>query len=229
MAIFHILSVFKNLTWSHLSARSGDSEKWLHAHKNVPFTAHNPRGHSLGIIGLGSIGYTIARKAYLAFGMKILYNDLIRKSPLQEQDVEATYFENLDAMLAVSDCVLVATPFSGKKIIDAEKLQKFKHGSRLVNIARGNLVDEEALAAAVESGQIFAAGLDVYEDEPNVSPRLAKLHNITLTSHTAGAAVETYVDFEKLAMENVEKVLTGQEPLTPVNKHLLEAKSNGQL
>ena len=222
MCIFHILSVFRNLMWSQLAARSLDPDQWLDAHRNSPETAHNPRGKILGIIGLGNIGYTIAKKVYAAFGMKIYYHDLYRKSAEQEEAVQATFCPTLDELLGQADCVAVATPFSGSKLLDADRFQKFKKGSRLVNIARGTLVDEDALVAALKSGHIFAAGLDVHANEPHVHPELAKMRNVTLTCHTAGGAIETPIGFERLAMENIQRVLTGQEPLTPVNKHLLK-------
>lgn len=222
MAIFHILSVFRNLTWSHLAARSGDTEKWLVAHANATMTAHNPRGHILGIIGLGNIGYTIAQKAFAAFGMKIHYFDVVRKSRQQEEAVDATYVDKLESLLSISDCVLLATPFGGKKIIDAQSLAMFKQGSRFVNIARGTLVSEDALVDALKSGRLFAAGLDVFENEPNVHPALREMRNVTLTCHNAGGAIETNYGFERLAMENVEAMLLSGKALTPVNAHLIK-------
>ncbi|KAJ6102552.1 hypothetical protein N7486_004979 [Penicillium sp. IBT 16267x] len=222
MAIFHIISVFRNMQWSMDGARSGDPTLWLEAHQNTAFTAHNPQTQILGIIGLGNIGYTIARKAYACFGMKIYYQDIYRKSNKQEQAIDASYCATLDELLAVADCIVLATPFSGSKLITEEALAKFKRGSKFVNIARGTLVDEAALVNALKSGHLSAAGLDVHENEPNVNKDLIKMRNVTLTSHTAGGAAETQIGFERLAMENVQRVLTCQEPLTPVNKHLIE-------
>ena len=223
MAIYHILLVFRNLQWTNMAARTGDSEQWLDAHRNATMTAHNPRGHTLGVIGLGNIGYTIAQKAYAAFGMKIMYNDLFQKGSEKGKAIGATYYKDLGEMLAISYYVCIATPGAGgKKLIDASVLKKFMKGSRLVNIARGQLLDEEAVADALESGQLHAAGLDVHENEPYVSPQLTKMRSVTLTCHSAGGAIETNVGFEALSMENVEKVLTGQKPLTPVNEHLMK-------
>ena len=223
MALWHILSVFRNLTWSALAARSLDRDQWLEAHENVPNTAHNPRGHVVGIIGLGNIGYTIAKKAYAALGVKILYHDLYRKGEDQEKAVEAKFCETIDELVSLADCTVLATPFRGQKLITADLLKKFKKGSRFVNIARGTLVDEEALADALDSGHLLAAGLDVHFDEPNVNPRLGKMRNVSVTCHNAGGALETRIGFERLAMENVMKILKGEEPLTPVNKHMMKS------
>ena len=206
-----------------MAARSCDPNQFEEAHKYATLEAHNPRGHTIGVLGLGNIGYLIATKAYRCFGVKIIYHDLLQKSPEQEEAIEATFYEDLNEMLTVSDCVVIATPGAGgKKLMDAAHFRTMKAGSRLVNIARGSLVDENALADAIESGHIAAAGLDVHEHEPYVSPRLAKLRNVTLTCHNAGGALETNYGFEALAMQNIEAVLTGKKPLTPVNAHMFK-------
>jgi lactate dehydrogenase-like 2-hydroxyacid dehydrogenase len=226
MAIWHILSVFRNLIWSAEAAKSGDVEQWKYAHKHQQDTAFNPRGRSLGIIGLGNIGYTIAQKAWSGFGMNVLYHDIAQKLEEQEKAVNATFYENLDDMLAVADCTVVATPFFGEKLITAERLQKFKKGSRFVNIARGTLVDEDALVEALRSGHIFAAGLDVHANEPHVHPEFTKMRNVTLTCHNAGGAWDTAAGFERLAMENIEAFLKDGKALTPVNAHLVKARTD---
>jgi lactate dehydrogenase-like 2-hydroxyacid dehydrogenase len=163
----------------------------------------------------------IAQKASTAFGMKILYNDVVRMGAAIERSVSATYFEHLEDMLAVADCVVVATPFGGTKVLNADNIAKMKHGSRIVNIARGKLIDEEALVSALENGQLFAAGLDVHYDEPNVNPKLARMKNVELLSHTAGAAVESHVGFERLGMENILSFLESGKAITAVNAHLI--------
>lgn len=224
MAIYHIISVFRNMVWTQLAARSGDPDQFLDAHKYATMTAHNPRGQKLGIIGLGNIGYAIAQKAFAAFGMEIHYHDLYQKSQKLEDAVGATFHQSLEELLGISDCIVLATPFSGETLIEASTLQKFKKGSRLVNIARGGLVDEAALVSALESGHIFAAGLDVHANEPHVHPDLVKNRQVNLTCHNAGGAIETNYGFERLAMENVQAVLRGKGPLTPVNRHLMHEK-----
>jgi len=186
------LSTFRNLNWCTAAARSSTAD-FTECHTQAAALSHNPRGNNLGVIGLGNIGFEIARKAYLAFGMKIKYFDVIRKSREKEAEIEAEFFTDLDAMLAISDCVVLATPASpdGKKLINKERLSKMKKGSRFVNIARGVLVDEEAVADAVEDGTLVGVGMDVHEFEPKVNERLKGLRQVTLTAHNAGGTLET--------------------------------------
>ncbi|EPE04634.1 d-mandelate [Ophiostoma piceae UAMH 11346] len=222
MAIYHILSVFRNMQWTNMAARSLSTEQFLDAHHKSPYTSRNPQGHTLGIIGLGNIGYRIAVKANKGFDMRIIYYDPYPKSAEQEAAVGATRKETLEELLGESDCVLLAAPGTGGRILNATRISQIKKGGRIVNIARGGLVDTDAVADALESGHLQAVGLDVHEDEPNVNPRLAANRSASLTCHTAGGAIETNIGFERLSMENVRNVLTGQPPLTPVNKHMFK-------
>lgn len=200
-----------------MAARSLDTAKFTDAHQNIAAVTHNPSGHSIGIIGLGKIGYRIAQKAKLAFGMRILYNDIRRLDREVEKSVEATYYENLDDMLKDADCVVLATPFVSDKIMDADKFAKTKKGSIFVNIARGKLVDEDALISSLESGHLAFAGLDVHYNEPNVNPRFADMMNVEVLCHTAGASVESHMGFEKIGMENILSFFETGEAITPVN------------
>ncbi|KAF4627756.1 hypothetical protein G7Y89_g10391 [Cudoniella acicularis] len=155
--------------------------------------------------------------------MKIAYFDVLRKTPTREAEIEAKFVSSLDELLSISDCVVLATPASpdGKKVVTKERLEKMKKGSRFVNIARGSLVDEEALADAVESGWLVGVGLDVHENEPVVNERLKGLREVTLTAHNAGGTLETHIGFEELSMRNIDRVLKGNDPLTPVNMHMI--------
>ena len=229
MALYHIISVFRYMTWSSIAARSNSSDQWTKAHQQIPFEAHNPRGHTLGIIGLGNIGHAIAKKVRAAFGMKIIYHDVIQKSPSMERQVDATFYPSMEEMLASSDCVLIATPYTGRPLLNPHTLSLLPRGARVVNIARGVCIDEDALADALDSKHISAAGLDVHAHEPRVSERLSKMANVTLTSHTGGGSVETAMGFEKLVMQNVDAVLEGREALTAVNQGLVDRHlSNGR-
>ena len=125
--------------------------------------------------------------------MKIKYYDVMRKLPLKEAEIEAEFFASLDDMLAISDCVILATPATpdGKKAITKERLARMKMGSRFVNIARGTLVDEEAVADAVEEGRLVGVGMDVHGFEPRVNERLKGMREVTLTAHNAGGTLQT--------------------------------------
>lgn len=221
-AIWLILSSFRLFSWSSQAARSGDVAKFKDAQSNIAAVTHNPSGSSLGIIGLGKIGYSIAEKASQSFGMKILYNDIRRLPTGLEDKVGAKFFAKLDDMLAVADCVLVATPFGGSKVVNANNISTMKQGSRLVNIARGKLIDEDAMVAALKSGQLSAVGLDVHYDEPVVNAELRGMRNAELLSHTAGASVESHIGFERLGMENILGFFETGKALTAVNAHLIK-------
>jgi lactate dehydrogenase-like 2-hydroxyacid dehydrogenase len=125
--------------------------------------------------------------------MKIIYYDVLRKTNIREAEIGAQFVPSLDEMLGMSDCVVLATPASpdGKKVVTKERLSKMKVGSRFVNIARGSLVDEEAVADAVEEGRLVGVGMDVHENEPRVNERLKGLRQVTLTAHNAGGTLQT--------------------------------------
>ena len=202
-------------------------------HSQATAASHNPRGHVLGLIGFGNIGQQIASKlGHGAFGMKIAYHDVVRKHAGIETSLGASYYDSLDGLLAVSDCVVLCTPASddGRPLIREATLRAMRPGTRFVNIARGSLVDEEALADAVESGHVGAVALDVHAREPAVNARLVRMAaglegdrpgRVMLTCHNAGGTVETHVGFEELSMRNIMAVLAGKDALTPVNLHFL--------
>ncbi|KAF2263041.1 D-mandelate dehydrogenase-like protein [Lojkania enalia] len=222
-AIVLIISTFRAIAWSFLAARSCDSSKFHNANQNIAAVTHNPNGHILGIIGLGKIGYRIAQKASLAFGMKIWYHDIVRFEE-REKEIGAKWCESLEELLANADCVLLATPFSGSVLLSGPQFNQFKRGARLVNIARGKLIDEEALVAALDEGIISSAGLDVHANEPYVNEHLANRENVMVLSHTAGASVESHIGFERLGMENLMSFLEGKGAITPVNLHWMKEK-----
>lgn len=190
-AIYCIINTFRHFTESALAARSLDVDRFRKAQLGIGNYTVNPRGHTLGIIGFGRIGQRTAQKAHAVFPMKIIYNDIRRLPESIEAETDATFYENVDDLLAIADCIIVATPFGGSKVLDADKISKMKHGSRLVNIARGKLIDEDALVKALESGQVQSAALDVHFDEPKVNPNLAAMPNVELMSHNAGTTLNT--------------------------------------
>ncbi|KAF2822359.1 2-ketogluconate reductase [Ophiobolus disseminans] len=217
-AIVLILSCYRAIPWSFLAARSCDPKEFADANQNIAAVTHNPNGSTLGIVGLGKIGYRIAEKASRAFEMKIAYYDVVRLEE-REKELGATFCKTLEELLSTSDCILLATPFSGAVLLSTAQFAHFKPGSRLVNIARGKLIDEDALVKALEDGVISAAGLDVHADEPHVNAKLAQRNNVMVLSHTAGASVESHIGFERLGIENILGWLKEGEKgvLSPVN------------
>ena len=155
--------------------------------------------------------------------MRILYTDIAQKAPAVEREVNATFYPTLPALMARSACLLLATP-AGPALLTATTLPLLPRGARIVNIARGSLIDEDALVDALEAGHISAAGLDVHRNEPYVNKRLAGRTDVSLTCHTGGASLETMVGFERLVLENVESVLGGGRGVTVVNRHALRER-----
>ncbi len=174
-------------------------------------------GATLGIVGFGRIGQAVARRAR-GFGMRVLYTQRLRLASDLERSLAATYAE-LDELLAGSDIVSLHCPLTPETrgLLSAERLSRMKRGSVLVNTSRGPVVDESALAVALEKGPLAAAGLDVYEDEPRVNPRLRERPNVVLTPHIASADRPTREAMARMAVDNVLAVLEGKAPLNPVN------------
>jgi glyoxylate reductase len=174
------------------------------------------RGKLLGIVGLGGIGRRVAERAR-AFGMEIAYHS---RQPAPAEAVAELGAERmpLERLLAEADVLSLHCPLTPQThhLVGAAELEAMKSTSVLVNVARGPIVDERALAAALRSGQIAAAGLDVYEHEPRVEPGLLELDNVVLTPHLGSATVETRTAMAELAARNAISVLRGQGPLTPV-------------
>lgn len=222
-AIVLILSCYRAIAWSFLAARSGSVSQFKDANQNIAAVTHNPNASTLGIVGLGRIGLRIAEKATRAFEMKIAYYDVVRMQE-REQSVGARWCETLEELLQTSDCILLATPFNGDVLLSGPQFAQFKKGARLVNIARGKLIDEDALNAALDDGTVSAAGLDVHANEPAVDQRLAERNNVMVLSHTAGASVESHIGFERLGMENLLGWLEKGEAgvVSPVNLQWLK-------
>lgn len=203
LALYLIISTFRLLSLSQLNARSCNADKFLEAQHGLASVATNPSGHTLGIVGLGRIGQRTARKARAAFGMKIAYHDIQRASPAIEKELESTYHEQLETLLPQADCLVLATPYTGTRLLSTPEFALMKPGARLINIARGKLVDEEALVHALQSGRLSAAGLDVHENEPRVDGRLAAMPNVALTCHNGGTSVDSLRGFEGISMRNL--------------------------
>ncbi|KAJ5291175.1 hypothetical protein N7478_000426 [Penicillium angulare] len=228
-AIWLIISTFRLFSWSAMAARAIDADQFADANRNLAMVSQNPKGHTLGIIGFGQIGRRTAEKAYKALDMKVLYHDIVQMPKQLEQVSDATFHKSMDTLLAESDCIVVATPFSGETLLNASLMSKMKRGSRLVNIARGKLLDEAALVDALNRGQLSAAGLDVHFNEPHVNPDLARMKNVEIMSHNAGASLDSHIGFERLGMENIISFQRTGKAITPVNAQLINKASSSKL
>src|SRR5207249_2203777 len=201
--------------------RLGEAERFLRAgkyHGWTPFmfTGQDVHGATLGIVGMGRIGLAVARRAR-GFAMPLLYHDA-RRNPGAEQELGATYVENLDELLARSDFVSLHVPLLAdtRHLMNAERLRKMKRTAILINTSRGPVVDEKALADALKEGVIAGAGLDVYEREPAVEPSLLGLENAVLLPHIASASVRTRTRMAVRAAENIVAFIEGRALLDPV-------------
>ncbi|PYD76868.1 2-hydroxyacid dehydrogenase [Novacetimonas pomaceti] len=172
-------------------------------------------GKTLGIIGMGRIGRAVAQRAR-GFDMKVLYSNRRRLPPEQEKD--ARYFATPEEMLPHCDILSLHMPASAASdgMIDARMLGLLPRGAIFINAARGALVDEDALIAALRDGHLAAAGLDVFRNEPTPDARLLELPNVFATPHIGSATMETRTDMGMLALDNVEAALQGRPLLTPV-------------
>jgi lactate dehydrogenase-like 2-hydroxyacid dehydrogenase len=172
-------------------------------------------GKRVGILGMGRIGRALAQRAR-GFDMKVLYHARNRLPPDLEQGAE--YFADLDAMLPQCDFLSIHAPGGATtdRMIDARALSLLPPGAVLVNVARGSLIDEDALYDALTSGKLFAAGLDVFRDEPHYDMRFADLDNVVLSPHVASASKETRDAMGYRALDNIAAVLAGRPAIDPL-------------
>jgi glyoxylate reductase len=213
VAFMLLLAAARRLGEGERLLRAGEWEWW----GPKQLMGRDVWGKRLGIVGFGRIGQAVARRAK-GFGMEILYHNRSRKQEA-ERDLEARHMQ-LDDLLAAADFVSIHTPLTPETthLIGADELDNMKPEAVLVNTSRGPVVDEAALAEALATRRIFAAGLDVYEDEPEVDPKLLELENVVLAPHIGSASVETRDKMAALAAENLVAVLRGEGPKTPVDE-----------
>lgn len=211
LAMLHILAASRRAHEYEMIMRSG----WRKRFGMPDMLGLRPSGKTLGIVGMGSIGRALAKRAR-AFDMKILYHNRRRLAPELEGD--AVYFPDLDEMLPQSEILSLHLPGGSTDgpIMTRARIALLPPHAVLVNTARGSVIDEDALIEALKSKALFAAGLDVFQNEPNFDLRFAALPNTFLTPHVASATVETRDAMGFLALDNLAAVLAGQEPLTPV-------------
>ncbi|MAR71932.1 MULTISPECIES: D-glycerate dehydrogenase [unclassified Halomonas] len=188
-----------------------------------PLYGSDVHGKTLGMVGMGRIGAAVARRGALGFGMKILYTKASPKPEL-ERELGAQRRE-LEELLEQADFVCVTVPLSREteKLFGAAEFQRMKPGAIFVNLARGKVVDEAAMIAALQDGTLHAAGLDVYEQEPlPADSPLPHMANVVALPHIGSATHETRTAMAQRAVDNIRLALQGERPLSPVNDEVLK-------
>jgi lactate dehydrogenase-like 2-hydroxyacid dehydrogenase len=187
--------------------RAGDWTGWRPTH----LVGASLRDKVLGVVGFGRIGQALAARARHGFGMRIAY--YARKEMAEGAALEADYCSDLGDLLGKSDVVSLHVPRGAAtaNLIDADAFSAMKRGSYLINTARGGVVDHDALAAALQSGQLAGAGLDVYPHEPQVPPALLALENVVLLPHLGSATAETREAMGMRALANIEAFANGED------------------
>jgi len=209
-----LMATARRISESEHYLRAGHWTKWSYD----MFAGAEVHGSKLGILGMGRIGQGIARRAAHGFGMEVLYHNRSRLSTELEAECKARYVSK-EELLTTADHVMLVVPYSAAShhTIGAAELAMMRPTATLVNIARGGIVDDAALAKALAAGQIAAAGLDVFEGEPQVHPDLLKVPNVVLTPHIASATIKTRKAMAQLAADNLIAFFSKGQALTPLN------------
>ena len=214
------------------SRRLGEGERYVRAGrwrgwKPTQLLGRDVFGKTLGILGIGRIGQAVARRAR-GFGMQLIYSDARRAPARLERELGVRYV-GLDALLRQSDILTIHAPLTPEThhLIGASALRRMKRTAVVVNAARGPIVDERALAAALRAGRIAAAGLDVHEKEPAVHPDLLKLENVVLLPHLGSATLDTRTAMGLLAAKNCLAALAGKRPPCLVNPEVWRKRKRG--
>ena len=215
-----LMATARRISESEHFLRSGQWREWRYD----MFAGTEVHGSTLGIIGMGRIGQGIARRASKGFGMQVLYHNRSQLSPEMEAECGARWVDKA-TLLREADHVMLVVPYSAAThhtIAEAE-LAQMKPTATLINLARGGIVDDAALAKALKERLIAAAGLDVFEGEPTVHPDLLTVPNVVLTPHIASATVKTRLAMANLAADNLIQYFQHGRVLTPVNPDVLNA------
>ena len=216
-----LMATARRVTESEHYLRAGKWNKWSYD----MFAGSDIHGSTLGVLGMGRIGQGIAKRGAHGFGMKVIYHNRSRLDAALEAECKASYVSK-EELLKTADHVVLVLPYSpaSHHTIGAAELALMKPTATLVNIARGGIVDDAALAKALRDKTISAAGLDVYEGEPKVHPDLLTVPNVVLTPHIASATVPTRLAMANLAVDNLIGFFKEKRPLTPLNPAVLATK-----
>ena len=214
-----LMATARRMTESEHWVRAGHWDKWSIVNNPLGMDLHHS---TVGIIGMGRIGQGIAKRA-LGFGMNVIYHNRSRLSEADEKACGAKYVSK-EELLRTADHVVLVLPYTPEShhTIGAKEIALMKPTATLINIARGGIVDDAALAQALKEKKIFAAGLDVFEGEPKVHPELLKLSNVVLAPHIASATEKTRRAMVDLAIENVIAALSGKKPPSLINTEVFK-------
>ena len=213
-----LMAAARRVTESEHFLRAGKWDRWAYD----MMIGQDVHGSTLGILGMGRIGQAVARRGALGFGMNVIYHNRSRLPEAEEVAVKARYVGKQE-LLQTADHLVLVVPYSAEShhSIGAAELALMKPTATLVNIARGGIVDDVALAKALRERRLAAAGLDVFEGEPRVHPDLLACSNVVLTPHIGSATVPTRKAMANLAVDNLIGYLTGGKPVTPLNPEVM--------
>ena len=209
MTMALILSVPRRLAEGEKLVRSGEWKGWSPG----GMLGHRIGGKTLGIVGMGRIGQAVAARAR-AFGLSVHYHNRHRLPTVLEAQLAATWHQDLDGLLAAVDIVTIHTPLNddSRNLIDRRRIGLMRPHVYLINASRGGIVDEEALVAALETGALAGAGLDVWEHEPRIDPRLLAQPNVVMTPHMGSATYEGRLASGERVIQNIRMWADGQRP-----------------
>jgi glyoxylate reductase len=209
MTMALILAVARRLVEGERLARSGEWPGW----SPTSMLGHRITGKRLGILGMGRIGSAVARRAR-GFGIAIHYHNRRRVPEALETELEATYWESLDQMLARMDIISVNCPHTPATfhLLSARRLALLRPTAIIVNTSRGEVIDEAALTRMLRSRQLAGAGLDVFEHEPAINPKLRELDNVVLLPHMGSATIEGRIDMGEKVVINIKTFVDGHRP-----------------
>ncbi|WP_298368188.1 D-glycerate dehydrogenase [Azospirillum sp.] len=218
MTMALLLATARRVAEGERLVRSGQWTGW----GPTTMLGHRITGKRLGILGMGRIGQALARRAR-AFGMSIHYHNRRRVHPELEQELEATYWASLDQMLARMDIVSINCPHTPATyhLLSERRLKLLRPHCYIVNTSRGEVIDEVALTKMLSKGEIAGAGLDVFEHEPAVNPKLLRLDNVVLLPHMGSATIEGRIDMGEKVVINIKTFIDGHTPPDRVLETLL--------
>jgi glyoxylate/hydroxypyruvate/2-ketogluconate reductase len=215
-----LMAAARRVSESEAYLRRGEWTRWSYD----MFIGSDVHGSTLGILGMGRIGQAIAKRGVHGFGMNLIYHNRSRLDAAIESGLKAKYVSKTE-LFAQADHIVLVLPYSKEAhhTVGAAELALMKPSATITNIGRGGLIDEDALATALAGGSIAAAGLDVFEGEPKINPKLLALKNVVLTPHIGSATRPTRMAMANLAADNLIGYLLNHKPLTPLNPEVIKA------